>query len=130
VDRWPIVAGVNDALSAVLITLSLLLAAGSVVLAVRDRPIGTVMFFGLIGLEVLLLVQLVVGVVAVAGGTRPPSTATFLGYGVGLLLIPPVATVWSLSERSRSSTLVITVATLAVPVMVARMLQMWGQARG
>jgi hypothetical protein len=84
----------------------------------------------LLVLETLLLAQLVVGLVLVAGGQRPPSTATFLAYLVGILLPLPVGTLWSAAEKSRPSTLVLTVACLAVSVMTARLLQMWAGAHG
>jgi hypothetical protein len=67
----------------------------------------------------------VVAVVEVATGHHPDSTVTFLAYAVGAILIIPVGLFWSVAEKSRSSTLVIMVACVAVAVMTARMLQMW-----
>jgi hypothetical protein len=113
-------------LSVVVIAASLALAAWTVGLAVRAAPIRNSLLIALAALEVLLLVQLVVGVVLLAGGHRPASTVTFVLYLVGVLLVLPVGTFWSVAEKSRPSTLVLTVACLAVPVMTLRLLQMWG----
>ncbi len=115
----------SNALSAVLITVSLLIAAWSIVLAVLDRRPGDWIVYALGGLELLLLAQLVVAIVELVSGRHPASTATFVAYAVGALLVAPAGLLWSLAERSRSSTLVITVACLALPVMTVRMLQMW-----
>ncbi len=119
----------ND-LSAVLITVSLLIALWSIALAVLDRRIGDWLIYALGVLELLLLAQLVVAVAEVAGGRHPSSTVTFLAYAAGALLIAPAALLWSVAEKSRSSTLVITVACLALPVMTVRMLQMWSGVHG
>ena len=120
----------NTALSVVVAGLSLALAAWTVVVAVRDSGIRNSLLAGLLALEGLLLVQLVVGVVLVAGGQRPPSTVTFFAYLVGVLVVLPVGTLWSVAEKSRPSTLVLTVACLAIAVMTARLLQMWSAAHG
>jgi hypothetical protein len=117
-------------LSVAVIALSLAAAAWTVVIAVRGTPIRNPLLVGLLVVEALLLVQLVVGIVLVAGGERPPSTATFFAYLVGILFVLPVGTLWSVAEKSRPSTLVLTVACLAVAVMVARLLQMWSDAHG
>lgn len=115
--------------------LSYLLIAGclagavrTVVLAARDRRADNALLVLLAVTEVLALVQLVVAVVLVAGGERPGSTATFLGYAVGAIVLLPAGVFWSQAERSRSSTLVIAVAAVALAVMTARMLQLWGTA--
>ena len=76
--------------------------------------------------EVLLVVQLVVAILASAFGNEPTgSLLEFYTYLVGALLLPPAAIFWSLLERSRWSTVVLGVAALAVAVMVYRMLQIW-----
>lgn len=120
----------RNELSAILIGVCLLAAVWTVVLAVRDQRVGNRLLILLAVAELLILVQLVVAVIEVARGDRPDSTLTFLGYAVGQLLILPAGVFWSQAERSRSSTLVITVACLAVPVMTARMLQMWSAVGG
>jgi len=121
---------VSNVLSAILIGACLVGAIWTAVLAARDRRVGNGLLIELAVAELLILVQLVVAVIAVAIGDRPDSTLTFLAYAAGALLILPVGVFWSQAEKSRSSTLVITIACLAVPVMTARMLQMWSTVGG
>ena len=119
----------ND-LSAVLITVSLVIAVWAIVVAALDRRAGDWIIYAMGVLELLILAQLVVAVVELAQGRHPHSTVTFLAYAIGELFVAPAGLFWSLAERSRSSTLVITVACLALPVMTVRMLQMWSTVRG
>jgi hypothetical protein len=112
-------------LTAVLIAGSLLLAALCVIVAVRNRPMGMVLFVGLGLLELALLVQAAVGIGEVAGGQGPPETATFIGYLVAMVVIPPAAVFWALAERTRWGPAVAAVACFAIPVMTARLLQIW-----
>jgi hypothetical protein len=75
---------------------------------------------------VLLIVQIVVAVLAPAfGNTARGSALEFWVYLVTAALIPPLAIVWGLVDRSRWSTAVLGVACLAVAVMVYRMYQIW-----
>jgi hypothetical protein len=121
---------VSNLLSAILIGACLLGAAWTALLAARDRRVGNGLLIELAAVEVLILIQLLVAVIAVITGDRPDSTLIFLAYAVGELLILPAGVFWSQAEKSRSSTLVITIACLAVPVMTARMLQMWSTVGG
>jgi hypothetical protein len=120
---------VRNDLSAILIGACLIGVVWTVLLAALDRPIGNGLLIELGIAELLVLAQLVVALVEVIGGSHPDSTATFLAYAVGAIVILPVGVFWSVAEKSRSSTLVITVACLAIPVMTARMLQMWSTVR-
>lgn len=76
--------------------------------------------------EVLLLVQIVVALVAPAVGNAPTGSGLeFWIYLVSAALVPPAAVVWALIDRSRWSTVVLGVACLAVAVMVYRMTAIW-----
>jgi hypothetical protein len=76
--------------------------------------------------EVLLVAQLVVAVVAPAAGNAPTgSLLEFYVYLVTALILPPVAVFWGLIERTRWSTVILGVAGLAVAVMLYRMYQIW-----
>jgi hypothetical protein len=80
----------------------------------------------LVLVELLLLVQLVVALLAPMFGNEPTgSVLEFYTYLVGALLLPPAAVFWALLERSRWSTVVLGVAALSVAVMVDRMLLIW-----
>src|SRR4051812_19776000 len=123
-------SAVRNFLSVILIATFLVGAIWTAVLAGLDRRVGKRLLLVLALAEGLVLVQLVVAVVEVAVGDRPDSTLTFLAYAVAELVILPVGVFWSQAEKSRSSTLVITIACLAVPVMTARMWQMWSTVGG
>ena len=75
---------------------------------------------------VLLVVQVVVSLLApVFGNTATGSVLEFWVYLVTALLIPPLAIVWGLVDRTRWSTAILGVANLAVAVMLYRMYQIW-----
>ena len=92
---------------------------------VAGRRIGLLHLAGAGLLEALLVVQAGVAVVAMAGGDAPADTPTFLGYLVGVLLIPVAGALWARSERTRWAGTVLAVAAAAVGVMVWRLLQLW-----
>jgi hypothetical protein len=75
----------------------------------------------------LLVVQLVVAIVApLFGNAASGSLLEFYVYLVTAILLPPVAVLWALLERtSRWSTVVLGVSSLAIAVMVYRMYQIW-----
>jgi hypothetical protein len=76
--------------------------------------------------EVLLIAQLVVSIVAPAfGNNASGSLLEFYTYLVAAIVIPPAAAFWSLIERNRWSTVILGVACLAVAVMLYRMNQIW-----
>jgi predicted membrane channel-forming protein YqfA (hemolysin III family) len=76
--------------------------------------------------EVLLIVQLVVALVAPAVGNAPTgSILEFYVYLISAILLPLAAGFWALIERSKWSTVVLGVACLSVGVMLYRMLQIW-----
>jgi hypothetical protein len=76
--------------------------------------------------EVLLLAQLVVSIIAPAAGNSPTGNVVeFWVYLISALIIPPAAVIWALVDRQRWSTLILSVACFAVAVMVFRMSQIW-----
>ena len=76
--------------------------------------------------EVLLLAQVVVSIVApLTGNTPTGSLLEFWVYLVSAVLLPPAAVVWALVERNRWSTAILGVACLAIAVMLYRMGQIW-----
>ncbi len=105
-----------------------LVALWSFVQSARDRLPDTPLLIALAVLEALLVVQLVIGIVLLAGGERPGSLATFLAYLIGCLVVLPVGAAWALAERSRASTVVLGIACLAIPVMVLRLNEVWSGA--
>lgn len=77
-------------------------------------------------LELLLIGQVIVAIVAPLVGNQPTGSALeFWVYLVSAALLPPAAVFWALLERSRWSTVIMGVAALAVAVMVWRMNVIW-----
>jgi len=76
--------------------------------------------------ELLLLAQVVIGIVAPLTGNPPSgSLLEFWVYLVSAALLPPAAVLWALLERSRWSTVIMGIAALSVAVMVWRMEVIW-----
>lgn len=97
-----------------------------VVRGLAKRPPDDYTVGSLALVELLLVAQLVVAIVAPATGNRATgSVLEFYIYIVVALILPPLAVVWALVERSRWSNVVIGAAAFAVAVMVVRMLQIW-----
>ncbi|MHC9044964.1 hypothetical protein ACYX8G_10300 [Microbacterium saperdae] len=76
--------------------------------------------------ELLLVVQVVVAVVAPLAGNPPTGDLLeFWVYLVSAVLLPIGAVLWALMERSRWSTVILGVAALAIGVMLWRMQVIW-----
>ena len=110
------------------VQLAVAVAAGvlCLVLGLAGRVPSDLTIGALALVELLLVVQLVVAILAPAFGNAPTgSVLEFYVYLVSALLLPPAAAFWGLLERNRWSTVILGVAALAVGVMVYRMLQIW-----
>ncbi|MDR7185582.1 hypothetical protein J2X85_002616 [Microbacterium trichothecenolyticum] len=76
--------------------------------------------------ELLLLVQVVIAIVAPLAGNPPSgSLLEFWVYLVSAVLLPLAAVAWALLERSRWSTVIMGIAALSIAVMVWRMYVIW-----
>ncbi|MFF1877663.1 hypothetical protein [Leifsonia sp. NPDC058230] len=76
--------------------------------------------------ELLLIAQLVVAIVAPAVGNQPSgSLAEFYIYLISALILPIAGAFWALIERNRWSTIILGGVCLAIAVMVYRMGQIW-----
>lgn len=77
-------------------------------------------------LEVLLVAQIVIAIVAPLAGNPPTGDLLeFWVYLVSAALLPIGAVLWALMERSRWSTVILGVAAMAIAVMVWRMHVIW-----
>ena len=101
---------------------------GTLILLVRDQPANDPMFLGLAVIEVLLLVQLVAGSVALSQTSREVSGALFVSYLVGIALVLPIGAFWSLAERSRAGTAVLALAIFTVVGLELRLHSIWSGA--
>lgn len=87
----------------------------------NDYTLGSLLL-----VEVLLLVQLVISLVApLVGNPARGNILEFYTYLISALLLAPAAGLWALVERDRWSTVILGVIGLSVAVMVYRMLQIW-----
>jgi len=93
--------------------------------AAVDKPPGRAQLLFAAGVEVVTIVQTIVGLVALAQGFRPVELATTIGYLIGIVVLIPVAWFWANVERTRFSGVVLAVAGLSVAVMTLRLLQLW-----
>ncbi|HEU0207180.1 MAG TPA: hypothetical protein VFQ74_10890 [Pseudolysinimonas sp.] len=98
----------------------------SVVIGLAGRRPNDLTLGALVLVELLLLAQLVIALIAPALGNHPGgSVPLFYVYLISAVLIPPLAVFWALIERTRWSTVVLGVAAFAIAVMVVRMAQIW-----
>ena len=105
--------------------LSGVMVVWGLVTAAVDKPPGRAQLLYAAGVEVVTVVQTVVGFVGLAQGFRPVELATTIGYLIGVVVLIPVAWFWANVERTRFSGVVLAVAGLAVAVMTLRLLQLW-----
>jgi hypothetical protein len=76
--------------------------------------------------ELLLLAQIVIAIIAPLAGNPPMgSLLEFWVYLVSAALLPLAAVAWALLERSRWSTVIMGIAALSIAVMVWRMNVIW-----
>jgi hypothetical protein len=112
---------VHTGLVVAVVAAALFAAVCGVVAAARNRPPGRLTLAVAGVAAVLTLVQSVLAAADLAGGSRPPETATYIGYLVGIVVVLPLAVAWSVAERTRWSGIVVAVGGFTVSVMTARM---------
>ena len=115
-----------DLLAYVVIAISLCVGIGIIGLAIANRRPLTLLAYGLVTLEAVALVQVLVAVVQALRGERPDEVATFVGYALTSVLVPPVGALWALSDKSKWGTAAAGVAALVLAVLTVRMQQVWG----
>ncbi|GAB3030490.1 hypothetical protein GCM10027052_03340 [Parafrigoribacterium mesophilum] len=87
----------------------------------NDYTLGSLLL-----VEVLLIAQLVVAIIApLVGNVASGNVVEFYTYLISALLLVPAAGFWALIERDRWSTVVLGVIGLSAAVMLYRMYQIW-----
>lgn len=114
-----------DGLATTIIVAALVVAAFSALMAVLDRPPRLLHLAGLTVVELALLLQAVVAMGKMFTGDRPDAMATFVGYLLTAVLVPPLGALFGWAERTRWGSVIIAGACLVVPVMVVRLQQVW-----
>lgn len=116
-----------DPLQTILIVAALVLALVTGGYVAADRSPDRLLVALLALLEVGLVVQAVVGIAQLVGGSGDPGV-TFVGYLLAVLLVLPFGLLWSLGERSRGATAVLVVALVTVAFLVLRLVQVHAAA--
>lgn len=110
----------------VAVAVAVLVGLLCVVLGVAGRRPGDASVLPVGALELLLVAQVVIAVVAPLAGNPPTGNPVeFWAYLIAAVLIPPGAVVWALTDKTRWGTVVLGVAALAVAVMLWRMQIIW-----
>lgn len=115
-------------LSFTIVQLVVAVAAGllCVVLGLVGRRPSDLTVGALALVELLLIVQVVMAIVAPLTGNPPTgSVLEFWTYLVSAVLLPAAGVAWALIERSRWSTVIMGVVALSIAVMVWRMHVIW-----
>ena len=105
--------------------LALLVAVFAATHTVRDAPFGNPLFYAVSVLELVLLVAMVGGFVALAQTDRDVSGGLYVSYWLTVVVLPPAAVVWGIAEKSRWGTGVVVVALLTVAALMVRLLGIW-----
>jgi hypothetical protein len=113
-------------LSYTVIGIAVVALVWGVVSTATRKPPGNAQFYWSFLTELAVIVQSVVGFIAIARGSGPGETATAIGYLIGIGLLMPAGIWWAVVDRSRYSGLVMTIAAAAVAVMTLRLQQIWG----
>lgn len=115
-----------DIFTVVLVGVATLAGILCVVLGLAGRKPADLTILSVVLVEVLLLAQVVIAIIAPIAGNHPTGNlGEFWLYLATACLMPPAAIAWALAERSRWSTVVLGVACLAIAVMAYRMNQIW-----
>lgn len=97
-----------------------------VVLGIAGRRPSDLSVGSLVLVELLLLAQIVVAIVAPFLGNSPTgSLPEFWIYLVSAFLLPIAAVVWAFVERGRWSTVIMGVVGLSLAIMIWRMHAIW-----
>ena len=118
-------SSVNGAVPTTIIVAGLALAAYALVMTALDRRMGIGLLAGLGVLEILLLILTGLVVAKLAGGGRPASLGTLIGYLIAMPIVPVAAAFWGLLERSRWGSAVVAVAGLVAAVLMVRLHEIW-----
>ena len=116
---------VSGVVPTVVIVSGLVLAVIALTMTVLNRRMGGFLLLCVGLLEVLLLILVGLVIAKLAGGARPASLPTLIGYLIATPLIPLVAGFWGAMERSRWGPAVIAVAGLAAAVLIVRLHEIW-----
>ena len=114
-----------DAVAHSIFWLSLAVALWAAWKTIRNMRISDTMFYSIAAVEVGTIVLLVAGVAGLASTARDVESTLLVSYLVTLVLIPPVALLWGVAEKSRWGTGVVLIGMWTVGIMAIRVQQVW-----
>lgn len=115
-----------DVFTIILIAVATLSGVLCVVLGLAGRKPADLTIIPLVLVELLLIAQVVISIVAPLTGNHPTGNlGEYWMYLVTACIMPPAAIGWALSDKSKWSTVVLGVAALAIAVMTYRLHQIW-----
>ena len=114
-----------DAVAYSVFWLSLAIALWAAWKTIRHTRISDAMFYAIAAVEVGTVVLLIAGVAGLVSTTRDIESAVLVAYLLTLVLIPPVALMWGVAEKSRWGTGVILIGMWTVGIMAIRVQQVW-----
>ncbi|MFD5429915.1 hypothetical protein [Streptomyces sp. NPDC127084] len=115
-----------DALTVALSAAALALAAWCGHAAYRNQPTKDWHFIGMAVVTLLALVQLVTGIVRLAGGERADQgSVIFIAYLIGAFAAVPAAGLLSLSERTRWGSVTVAAGAVVLAVLEVRLYDIW-----
>lgn len=119
------------AVTGLLYVMSLVVGVWVLVKLVVGKPVllknrsDRALFWTISAAEAVVLLQAIIGFVMMFTSDREIHRLTFGAYLIGLLLLLPIGTWWSLGDRSRGGTAVLLVAVVTLAAMVLRLSQIW-----
>ncbi|MFF9981382.1 hypothetical protein [Streptomyces erythrochromogenes] len=116
-----------DALTVAIGVAALALAAWCGFAALRDQPTKDWHFIGMAVVTVLVLAQLVIGLVQLAGGEKPDEgSVIFVAYLLGAFAAVPAAGLLSLTERTKWGSVTVAAGAVVLAVLEVRLYDIWG----
>lgn len=105
--------------------LSAVVALVAAWMTIRHTRFNNPMFYAVAAVEIGATVLLIAGIVALSRTHRHVDGALLISYLVTLVLVPPIAVVWGVAEKSRWGTGVVLIGMWTVSVMSIRVMQVW-----
>lgn len=118
--------GVDSPLTTLIAIACLAVAGWAISYLIAGRPNDGALRGAVLGLAALFTVLAVVGLIEVVGSDRPLPRLQLAAYLVLSPLIPVAAWWWARGDRARSGSAVLTIAALAMGVLLARITTLAG----
>ncbi|MDO8731010.1 MAG: hypothetical protein Q7L55_00305 [Actinomycetota bacterium] len=114
----------------ILIGVYLTLAAWTIVHAIMKTNFTRVLLGAMLLAELLQLIFTIGGISQMLSSGHPVPQAEFIGYLLGMLVIPPVALWWARGDTPRIGAGIMCTVYLVMPVLVLRVQQVWAGPLG